>query len=323
MTIEKLPSGNYRITEMRNGKRIRISLDHKPTQREAKELIEKKVNSYSNSTSFKIAAESYIKSKQNVLSPATIRGYYSLLNNMSEEFKNKPMDGITLPVLQTYINDFSATHSPKSVRNLNGFIMSIMKYFGSDVKSPRLPQKDVKNVYIPSEEEVKRLLNEFKGHKYEPFIVLGTLGLRRSEICALTPDDLKGNVLTIDKALVQNENKEWVVKSTKTESSTRQIILPDELVKILNERGFYEGHPENLYFALVRKQKKLGIQTFPLHKLRHFFASYMHDLGYSDKQIQEFGGWKTSEVMKTVYQHAMEMDKVKENMANNIGSLLK
>ena len=125
MTIEKLPSGNYRITEMRNGIRIRTSIDHKPTQREAKELIEKKINSYSNSTSFKAAAESYIKSKQNVLSPATIRGYYSLLNNMSDSFKNKPLDNITLPVLQTYINDFSATHSPKSVRNLNGFIICL------------------------------------------------------------------------------------------------------------------------------------------------------------------------------------------------------
>ena len=322
MTIDKLPSNNYRIREMRNGIVYKVTIDHKPTLKEAKVLIEKKVNSYSNSTIFKAAAETYIKSKQNVLSPATIRGYYSLIENMPDRFKNLPLERITLPVLQTYINDYSSTHSPKSVRNMNGFIVSVLRFYGSDVKTPRLPQKEKKPVYIPSEAEVKMILKEFKGHKYEAFIILATMGLRRSEICALTPDDLKGNVLTIDKALVQNESKEWVVKSTKTESSTRQIVLPDELVKILNERGFYEGHPENLYFALVRKQKKLGIQTFPLHKLRHFFASYMHDLGYSDKQIQEFGGWKTSEVMKTVYQHAMEMDKVKENMANNIGSLL-
>ena len=148
------------------------------------------------------------------------------------------------------------------------------------------------------------------------------MGLRRSEICALTPEDLNGNVLTINKALVQNEKKEWVIKQTKTESSTRKIILPDELVKLLNEKGFYEGNPENLYFNLQRAQKRLGIPQFPLHKLRHFFASYMHDLGYSDKQIQEFGGWKTDAIMKTVYQHAMEMDKVKANMANSIGSLM-
>lgn len=322
MTIEKLPSGNYRIKEMRNGKTYRITVDHKPTKSEAKELVEKRIGSYSNPNSFECAADVYIKSKENVLSPATIRGYRSIINNMDDSFRKLPLDKITLQVLQTYINNYSATHSPKSVRNLNGFVIAVLKYNGSDVQSPRLPQKEKKPVYIPTEEDVRRILQEFKGHKYEAFIILATMGLRRSEICALTPGDLKGNVLTINKALVQDENKQWVIKSTKTTESTRTIVIPDTVVKLLKERGFYEGNPENLYFCLSRAQKRLGIPHFPLHKLRHFFASYMHDLGYSDKQIQEFGGWKTDEVMKTVYQHAMEMDKVKSDMACNIGALM-
>lgn len=322
MTIDKLPSGSYRIREMRNRQNYKVIVDHKPTKAEAKKLIDEKVNSYSNSTTFETAAMAYIKSKQPVLSPATVRGYYSLVQNMDEHFKHLPLDKITLPVLQTLISNYSVTHSPKSVRNLNGFIMSVLNFYGADVKSPRLPQKEVKTDYIPTQDDVRKILHEFKGNKYEPFIILATLGLRRSEICALTPDDLKGNVLTINKALVQNENKEWVVKKTKTESSTRTIIIPDELVELLKNNGFYEGNPENLYFALSRAQKRLGIPHFSLHKLRHFFASYMHDLGYSDKQIQEFGGWKTDAVMKTVYQHAMDMEKVRQGMSNSIGSLL-
>lgn len=322
MTIEKLPSGNYRIKEMRNGKTYRITVDHKPTKSEAKELVEKRIGSYSNPNSFECAADVYIKSKENVLSPATIRGYRSIINNMDDSFRKLPLDKITLQVLQTYINNYSANHSPKSVRNLNGFVIAVLKYNGSEVKSPRLPQKEKSKTYIPTEDDVKKILQEFKGHKYEAFIILATMGLRRSEICALTPDDLKGNVLSINKALVQNDKKEWVIKSTKTTESTRSIVIPDSVVELLNTNGFYEGNPENLYFCLSRAQKRLGIPHFPLHKLRHFFASYMHDLGYSDKQIQEFGGWKTDEVMKTVYQHAMEMDKVKTSMANNISGLI-
>lgn len=322
MTIEKLPSGKYRIVEMRNGIRYRETLDHKPTKAEAREILQKSVGSYHNSMCFSHACEVYLRSKVNVLSPATIRGYSSIIENMDEDFKKMQLDKITLPVLQNLINDYAIDHSPKSVRNLNGFVLAVLKYNGSEVKSPRLPQKEKKDIYIPTEEDVKRLLQEFKGHRYEAFIILATMGLRRSEICALTPDDLEGNVLTINKALVQNEKKEWVIKTTKTESSTRKIVIPDELAKLLNEKGFYEGNPENLYFNLQRAQKRLGIPQFPLHKLRHFFASYMHDLGYSDKQIQEFGGWKTDAIMKTVYQHAMEMDKVKNNIANSIGSLM-
>ena len=322
MTIDKLPSNSYRIREMRNGKVYKVIVDHKPSNKEARSLLDEQIYGYHNSNLFGPAAEAYIKSKQNVLSPATVRGYYSLINNMDENFKNLPLDKITLPVLQNYINKFSATHSPKSVRNLNGFIMSVLNFYGSDVKSPRLPQKEVKTVYIPSEDDVKRLLNEFKGHKYEPFFILGTLGLRRSEICALTPADLNGNVLTINKALVQNEHKVWVVKKTKTESSTRTIVIPDHVADMLRTNGFYTDNPENLYFTLRRAQKRLGIELFPFHKLRHFFASYMHNLGYSDKQIQEFGGWKTTETLRNVYQHAMEMDKVKSSMAQNINNLL-
>lgn len=321
MTIEKR-GDNYRISETRNGVRRRVTLDHEPGKREAKDIMNKAFGSYHNSMVFSHAAEVYIKSKENVLSPATIRGYRGLINNISENIMSMQLDKITLPVLQTFINEYSATHSPKSVRNMNGFIVAVLNYNGAEVKTPRLPQKEKKDIYIPTEEDVKRILQEFKGHRYEAFIVLATMGLRRSEICALTPEDLNGNVLTINKALVQNEKKEWVIKQTKTESSTRKIILPDELVKLLTEKGFYEGNPENLYFNLQRAQKRLGIPQFPLHKLRHFFASYMHDLGYSDKQIQEFGGWKTDAIMKTVYQHAMDMNKVKSEMANSIGSLM-
>lgn len=36
--------------------------------------------------------------------------------------------------------------------------------------------------------------------------------MRRPEICALTPEDIDGDVVTINKALVQSGNGEWVVK---------------------------------------------------------------------------------------------------------------
>ena len=48
----------------------------------------------------------------------------------------------------------------------------------------------------------------------------------------------------------------------------------------------------------------------------------MHNLGYSDKQIQDFGGWKTDNVMKTVYQHSMEMEKTKDEVADIYNGLL-
>jgi hypothetical protein len=48
----------------------------------------------------------------------------------------------------------------------------------------------------------------------------------------------------------------------------------------------------------------------------------MHDLGYSDKQIQEMGGWKSTRILDTIYKHAMEMDKAKISAANDMGALM-
>ena len=322
MTIEKLPSGSYRIVEMVNGQRYRITVKNKPNKAEARAMIQEQVGGFHDSSSFMAAADKYIRSKQNILSPSTIRGYRTILNGMDEQFLKTPIDKINTQKFQAYINEYSIGHSCKTVKNVSGFIGSVLKFYGAKVSCPTLPKKAKEPEYIPTKEDVERILKEAKGTKYEVPFILASLGLRRSEIFALTKDDLKGNMLTINKAIVEDENKEWQIKSTKTISSTRTIMIPDYVAGLIRENGIYDGSPHSVYNALKRYQKRLGIQHFSFHKFRHFFASYMHDLGYSDKQIQEFGGWKTDAIMKSVYQHAMDMDRIKQDMANNIGGLL-
>ena len=125
-------------------------------------------------------------------------------------------------------------------------------------------------------------------------------------------DDLDGNILTIDKALVQSIDNEWVVKSTKTEAGTRSIYLPDDVVALIKERGeIYDGHPNSILIYLQRTQRNLGIPKFSLHKLRHYFASSAHARGIPDQYIMDAGGWKSKYVLGSIYQHAMD-DKKKE-----------
>lgn len=323
MTIEKLPSGSYRIVEMRNKVRVRITIDHNPTDEEARKLIDRKLGIVNDTTSFRDAAETYIDSKSNILSPSSIRGYRSIVGHLPEDFLNAPICSIKKPTLQILINKLSGEYKPKTVRNTSAFIMSVLKFYDIEVKSPTLPAKEVKIDYIPTEDDIKRILSEVKGTKYEVPFVLGTLGLRRSEICALTKEDLKGNVLTINKALVLNERNEWVLKhTTKTDKSTRTIVVPDYVAELIRKDGACPCTPHSLYWKLQRVQISLGIPRFPFHKLRHFFASYLHENGFTDKQIQEIGGWSTGNIMKSVYQHAMSLDSAKNEASNLIGNLL-
>ena len=322
ISVEELPSGSYRIKKTYRGKTYRVTLDHKPKQRESEDIILKMIqkDTISDDMPFSRACDHYIDTKTNVLSPATIRGYKGLIKQISPHFLNDRISSMTLPKVQTEINRYSATHSPKSVRNMSGFIMSVLKYYGVQIQSPKLPQKQKNTPYIPTVEEVKAIMNAAKGSKYEIALYLAGLGLRRSEICALTIFDLKDNMLTINKALVQDENEKWCVKETKTTESTRTIPLPDELADMIRKQGYiYDGYPSTINMYLHSLQDELGIERFSLHKLRHFFASYLHSLGtFTDKQIMEMGGWKTDNIMKTVYTHAMEMDKAKEQASQAI-----
>ena len=202
--------------------------------------------------------------------------------------------------------------------------ISVLGIHDIDIKAPKLPQRIKKQQYIPTKEDIKAIFDVIKGTEHEIPISLGCYGLRRSEICALTIDDLNGNELTINKALVKNEHNEYVLKTTKTTDSTRTIVIDDDLADLIRERGhIYEYHPENLYKALQRAQDKAGVPRFQLHKLRHFFASYLHSKGYTDKQIQEMGGWKTDNVMKAVYQHALDMEEAKQKAAHDISDIYK
>ena len=324
MTIEKLPSGSYRIREMRNGKSYSVTVKEKPTKAEARALLEKKTAFPSTHLSVEKAAACYIDARRGVISPTTATGYKSIIRSTSPAFLGLYVDDVSVPVVQKLISEYSAGHSAKTTANFGGFWLSVLRFYGNDLKPPRLPQKSSKRVYIPTEAEVMAILAETKGTEFEVPLFLACFGLRRSEICALKLSDLSDdNVLTVDKALVLDENRQWIVKQTKTPASVRQVLLPAQIADRIREQGcVYDRHPEYLLRELKKIQRKLGIQPFPLHKLRHFFASYLHNLGYTDKQIQEMGGWSTDRTLRQVYQHAMEMDDVRRNVADRFGSLI-
>ena len=321
MTIEKLPSGSYRIRQMDHGKLYTLTVKKKPSERVARQLIDEKIamNATGTSMSFKIAAKKYVAVKSNVLSPSTIRGYNILIRNMDEAFQELDIMDIRTYDVQKLINDYSAEHAPKSVYNLNGFVVSVLRFFIPNVVIlTTLPQKPRKEPYTPSREDVIALLKEAESTEYYVPIYLATLSLRNSEIYALTMDDLDGDQLTINKALVRSDHGYVLKETPKTDASNRVITIPHELAERIREQGFIHGdYPLGVDKYLRRTLPKLGIPFFSIHKLRHFFASYAHDLGYSEALIQKLGGWSTPETLRRVYRHAMNGDDARKQISED------
>ena len=316
MRIEKLPSGTYRVRKTINKKTYSLLFDHKPTQQEVLRAMSQETTSVRIKNSFESCAVSYIESKRNVLSPSTIYGYNSIIKNLPEVFLKKELSKITQIDIQVLINDFSKEHSPKYVRNIHGFVSAVLRQFMPDmVLHTTLPQKIANKGYIPKEEDIKKLLDASTGTRYHIPFQLGIMGLRRSEILALTLEDIDPDTktLTINKAKVRNEENKWVVKTTKTVSGTRTIYIPDALIKEIMDTGYiYNGYPNRLYTALCSYQNKLGLPHFRFHDLRHFFVSYSHMMGMSDADIMASGGWKSTSVMENFYRHEMKEREMQE-----------
>ena len=323
--LEKLPSGSYRIRKMINGKSIQIVFDHKPTQAEMLKALSKQADVVPVKGSFSACANSYIELKQNVLSPTTIRNYQSMLRLLPDDFKKMKLSAITQNDVQAFVNSFAKDHAPKTVYNFHGFISAVLGQFRPDmVLHTSMPQKVQNEGYIPTEMDIKTLLDASKEDPvYHVPFQLAVMGLRRSEICALTLDDIdvENNLLTVDKAMVVDDNSPtgWTIKTTKTPSGCRQIFIPDSLVNEIKEKGFiYDGYPGQILKAIHRYQDKLGLSRFRLHDARHFFASYAHSQGVSDADIIATGGWKTDYTMKKIYRHEMNQKKAQKKIFNKL-----
>lgn len=313
MKIEQTAKNSYRAKKMVKGKTYTVTFDHKPSQKEITIALAEKIQDEPGKRgSFEKYALEYIENRKNVISPATVRTYDRKIKQLSDEFKAKNLYDITSEDVQKEINKFSVDHEPKTVASLHGFIASVMGVYRPNMTlRTKLPQKIIKDRYLPSEDDIKRILEKAKGTCDSIAFQLGVLSLRRSEICALSMDDLNGNELHIRKNLVYNTNNIWELKDTpKTDASNRIIYLPDSLVEEIQEQGyFFKFTPPKLNEHLHKYQKELEIQTFRFHDLRHYFASYAHSMGIPDADILAIGGWQTDNVMKKVYRRSLELSK--------------
>lgn len=327
MNIEKLPSGSFRVRKMINGRTISMTFDRKPTQKEIQKELERR-NVFANANhefTFKIAAEEYMQSKKNVLSTTTIKNYNSILKNLSDTFKNKKVDTITAMDVQREINDYSATRSPKSVKNASGFIAVVLSMYSPDLRlKTKLPQNIPHEEYIPSKEDIKKVLKYAEGTDYELILKLACFGFRKGEMLAITPDDVKDDIVTVSKSLAVTDDGSYDVKTTKTESGIRQVRIGKELANKIKEQGYvYNGFPGNVLRFLHKAQDAVGVPRFKLHAFRHYYVSMCHAMGIPDVYIIKSIGHRTDTTLKRVYRHEIEQEtlKVQKDIEKKVSEL--
>lgn len=256
----------------------------------------------------------YIESKEPVVSPSTHRSYMSIYRThyATTRFGAIRLVDLDNISIQRFISDLDV--EAKTVSNIYGLLSAALQMFVPEKKFVvTLPPRKRPDLYTPTTAEVEELMELIKEDRNLcNMVLLCTYGpVRRSEACAVRYEDIdqKTNAITIRRACIRNDYKQWVYKEMpKTDASYRTIIYPSEVVKAIG-RGFgyvVDGDtPAALSDRFTKIRDSAGLPHFRLHDLRHYAASILHAIGVPDQYIMSRGGWKTDHVMKRVYRDTL------------------
>lgn len=322
----KLPSGSYRVQACVtvDGRKIKRSFTAETARKAEYLALEWQENLRSETAdgqnyTIEKAIEEYIKIKDGVLSPSTIRGYQTILNNSISDIAHIKLTNLSRVRLQSYINELSKTKSPKTVRNIYGLITAVYALYAPDYSIGRitLPQKQPPKERALTRQEITSLLSAVVGHRNEiPILLALWLGLRQSEIFALEwgDIDLGNDTVYIHRAKVPDRNNQYVIKeTTKNVTSTRTLHLPsylkEKMLKVEKREGLVYKYSASV---LGRDLKKLldsvGIADISLHDLRRTMATIGVSLNIADKIMMARGGWSNPQTMKNIYQKVQSDD---------------
>lgn len=331
-TAKKIPSGAWRV-QLYAGKDAQGKRQYKsftaPTKKEAEFLAAQynqlNIDVCRSEMLLSEAVERYIKSKENILSPSTVRGYYVVLNNYLPELMTVKLRDITAERVQVAFNDFAKSHSPKTCRNAHGLISAVLKANRPELQfTTTLPQKQKHDIYVPDEQEVQEIRELARGTDIEiPFLLAVQCGLRASEISGLMLSDIHKDHIVIRQARVDGLDGA-ALKAPKSVSGYRKIPISRELFCFLVENS--DGNRVcNLtaceissYWGKFRARHGLD-SRLNFHALRHHFASKCLLLGMPQKYTAELMGHSSLDMIEKVYQHtfpsAMEMyaEKLRES----------
>lgn len=208
----------------------------------------------------------------------------------------------------------------------------------------KLPPKKAREMQVLTKEEMQRFMIQAKADGYfELFLLELSTGMRRGEIAALQWTDLNmqtGELHICRQATTVHGNIQ--ITTPKTKSSIRTVILPPEIVKILeeykkriNSRWMFPSpvkedaprHPSSIRKILERTLERAECKHVRFHDLRHTFATTALANGMDVKTLSAIIGHISSETTLNIYTHITDnmqhsaANKIEQGFGRNEGNL--
>lgn len=266
------------------------------------------------------AIDHYIAKRDQILSPATIRGYRKIQKLRFKSTMSRPISEIRDEEWQQILNDERKLVGGKTIKNAFAFVKSVIRaetkhrIDTDDLRPPKV-QKHVTAFLQP--EEIPVFVKAVEGINVEVPLLLALSSLRASEIAALRWEDIppRPQSITVRGAVVRDEHDRLVRKDeNKTETSARivPIMIPALAAAIERDRkpsgAVMTITPGALCERVHRICRKAGITDVPLHGLRHTFASLCYHLRVPEALTMEMGGWSDRNTVHEIYTHLARSD---------------
>lgn len=257
------------------------------------------------------AIDDYIEVRQNILSPATIRGYRIIQSNRFRSMMARDIHSLTQDQWQRAVNQEAKLVSAKTLTNSWRFLASVICEETGQRFTVRLPQILPSNRPWLAPEQIPVFVAAVQGTSVEIPALLALSSLRCSELLNLRWKDLnfKNDTLSVNGAAVPDEEGKLVRKrETKNRTSRRTVPLIPPLRDALQakpHRGEYvvTMTANGIYKAINRICEENDLPQVGIHGLRHSFASLAFHLGIPEKVAMEIGGWADDQTMRKIYTH--------------------
>lgn len=304
--------------------------------------------------------EKYIATKINVREP-TRAGYNTVVNLLKKEpFGNERIDNVRISDAKLWFiklqredgKGYSSIHSIRGVlkpafqlavdddcigKNPFSFVLSSI-IVNNSITREGISRKDEKRFleFIKSDSHYSKY--------YEGIYILFNTGLRISEFCGLTINDIdfKKHCIRIDHQLNKRGSKGYYIQEPKTDNGIRTIpMTPDveECFKTIitnrnppnkepivdGKKGFlffdkdgsimYSLHWEHYFKHIRDKYNSIYKKKLPLitpHICRHTYCSNMAKSGMNPKTLQYLMGHSDISVTLNIYTHVRYEDAVAE-----------
>lgn len=154
------------------------------------------------------------------------------------------------------------------------------------------------------------------------FQLLFYSGLRLGEALAITPADIEGNIIHVNKTWVELHDGRTLISEPKSTMSKRDVVIPEHLTKVLNDymNMLIKKKPTDRLFPMGEQRvrsymasviARANLPKLSPHGLRHSYASFLYSTSKNINIVSKQLGHSNPEITQRVYSHMLPEEDVK------------